>query len=174
MFWTEEETRLLSFLWGSVATRTISRRLGRTVTAVVDKAYRMGLGRPSRGTKSLNRLCRETGYHPQQIRYAITNLGLMLQHTPDTRLPSAKPRQYRHHAITFEQEEAILDYLKQHPDGERVYCTTPGHRTKQGVWGVGNKPAACLRCQRTDRPHRGKGFCGTCLRADQRHKAKGS
>ena len=168
--WSEEELSLLSFLWGSVSTKIISRRLGRTVTAILNMAYRLDLGPPSRGMKSLNRFCRETGYHPQQVRYALLNLGLMLHHTPDTRPPDSGPRKYRHHAITFEQEEAILEYLSKHPDGEPVYCNQAGHKTKQGVWGVGNKPERCLDCQRTDRPHRGHGLCGTCHRRSLRKK----
>ena len=127
------------------------------------------MARPHGGTKSLYQLCRESGYHPNQIRYALKNLGMALQHKFDTRHPKQR-KVYRQYAISFEQEEAIIAYLAKHPDGERVYCNAPGHRTKTGEWGVGNKPPCCLDCGRADRKHRGRGLCGTCLMRDLRRK----
>lgn len=159
--WTPAEKKMLALLWGTMSVVPLSKKLGRSVDSIVNRARQMGLGSPSRGTKPLNQLCRESGYHPKQIRYALKNLGMALQYKFDTRHPK-EPRVYRQYAITFDQEEAILAYLAKHPDGSPVYCNAPGYRTKEGQWGVGKKPPACLDCKRTDRPHRGHGLCGTC------------
>ena len=167
--WTPAEKKMLALLWGTMSVVPLSKKLGRSVDSIVNRARQMGLGSPSRGTKPLNQLCRESGYHPKQIRYALKNLGMALQYKFDTRHPK-EPRIYRQYAISFEQEEAILAYLAKHPDGSPVYCNAPGYRTKQGQWGVGNKPPACLDCGRTDRPHRGRGFCSSCHMRDLRRK----
>lgn len=168
--WTAAEEKTLSQLWGVLSAKNLGERLGRSVDAIISRANRMGLGAPSRGTKALTTLCRETGYHPGQIRYAMRNLDMNLQFKVDMRRPGQESV-YRQYAITFEQEEAILAYLAQHPDGERVYCNQPGHRTKLGQWGVGDKPPACLVCHRTDRIHRAHGMCGTChMRLYRRQK----
>ena len=168
--WTTAEEKTLSQLWGVLSAKQLGQRLNRSIDSVISRSTRMKLGPPSRGTKALTTLCRESGYHPGQIRYAIHNLGMLLQHKLDMRRPGTESH-YRQYAISFEQEEAILAYLAKHPDGERVYCNQPGHRTKLGQWGVGNKPPACIECNRTDRIHRAHGMCGTChMRQYRRQK----
>jgi len=171
-YWTEEEVHILERLWGTFSVKTIGKRIGRTDVAVVTKACLLKLGPPGRGTKRMTVLCRESGYHPHQIQYAAKNLGLELQYSADTRIQDRHLRQYRQYAITEEQEEEILAYLNKKPDGERLYCNAPGHRTKNGVWGVGNKPPCCDECKTTARPHRGKGLCGNCIQRRIRKNAK--
>lgn len=169
-FWTHAEEKTLSRFWGVLSARQLGGRLGRSVDAIISRANRMGLGPPSRGTKALTALCRESGYNPGQIRYAIQNLGMVLHHKLDMRRTDA-PGIYRQYAISFDQEEAVLAYLARHPDGERIYCHQPGHRTRLGQWGVGDKPPACLGCARTDRRHQARGLCGTChMRQYRRQK----
>ena len=167
--WSGAEDRLLTMLWGTVATKTVAKKLTRSTFSVVSRSTRLGLGSPSRGTKSMAQFCRETGYFPRQIHCVLKNLGLTPHHKIDTS-PGKKNRVYRQFAITFEQEEAILAYFRKHPDGERIYCTLPGYRTKTGQWGVGNKPPVCHGCKRNDRPHRARGLCGACHMREFRYR----
>jgi hypothetical protein len=167
--WSEDEDKQLLFFWGTMTVATLAAKLDRSPFAVVSRATKLKLGSPSRGTKSMNQFCRETGYFPRQIHVVMKNLGMLAQYKIDTD-PSRKRFQFRQFAISFDQEEAILEYLRKHPDSERIYCELPGYRTKMGKWGVGNKPPACLDCNRNDRPHRARGLCGACVMRQLRHR----
>lgn len=47
--WTPAEEKMLTLLWGSMSIVPLSKKMGRSVDAIVGRANRMGLGSPSRG-----------------------------------------------------------------------------------------------------------------------------
>lgn len=161
--WTPNEEKILLINWGSMSISNIAKKLERSIDSVVCRSHYMKLGSPSRGTKSMKQFCQETGYYNRQVEYAATNLGITLSYRISTKNKHGKVA-YRQYAISYDQEQALIKYLTNKPDGERLYCNKPGHRTKKGVWGIGNKPESCVSCKRNDKIHRARGMCGACYK----------
>jgi hypothetical protein len=201
--WTKEEDDFLAVQWGQMDLPLLGRALGgRTEDAVSQRAKRLGLGSPSenQGTITLRALAREIGYEPRTILRVAERLGFLQNGTERdinarTRLRSgaivplelsrlirvsrSDPRQTSHRsrsrgrwAIYPEQRRAIVAFLEEQPSW-RVYAKTTGPRTTRGVWGIGNKPAACLGHGLPDRPHYAKGLCARCYLAALRRRLDG-
>ena len=163
--WRPSEDRLLVACWGDEDIEHLARRLRRTARAVSARALLLRLGPPSRETKTVDAIVRESGYSHSRIFGAVVRLGIVLERA--RRQDPRQPERVDRWAVTDEQERSILSFLAGVPDGRRLY-TNRGQRTQAGVWGVGRKPAACLGCGTTERPHRANGRCRACSAREYR------
>jgi hypothetical protein len=164
--WSKQEELTLEALWGIYGANVIARRIGRTHRAVVERAHKLGLGPARQDTMTLSEFAAATGYSRSRLKTAAAHLGIRLK-----RVPRGDPRllatHHRWHAISFEDQERILEYLKCIPDARKL-C-----KAQQGKWGGpshrgGRKPSRCIDCGSNDEPH----FCrGRCKRCDQRWRA---
>lgn len=134
----------------------IAKKLGRSEESIKCRAQQLGLGAASRGTMSLQQFAKKSGFSTFKIVTAAKQLGLKLRRALRSE-PWQKKRIHRF-AISDEQQEELLAYMLQK---NRVYKKT-GKKTDAGLWGVGIKPACCVRCFRNDRPHYARGFCAPC------------
>lgn len=165
--WTELETDKLIFWWGTFSLTVIAKRLGRTRYAVSEKARTMKLGPFSQETVSMREFVRLSGYDDSRVFASAEALGIKLKRI-EVGKPGA-PRPKRAWGITPEQQEKLLAHFAEHPG--IFYPNKPGSgKTTQGVWGIGRKPPACLRCQKTDDPHYSKGLCEKCYQRTLRGK----
>jgi hypothetical protein len=180
--WSEEDDHRLEVLWGGEQLEVIAERLARTVDAVRVRAGQLKLGSPRRGTTTIRTLCRESGYSPSRVAFAVKALGLKQQ--APLRTVAEKPGQRHRSCLTEEQAEQVLEFLRGKPDGQRLYAVpgvstrnSRGLRSAHGVWGVATKPKACVGsedrpCEDATRPHYAKGQCRVCWerqrRADRR------
>lgn len=158
--WTEKEDKKLTALWGSADLKRLAEVFGRTPVAITGRVSRLGLGSPSRDTRSMNALSKETGYHVSQLFAAVERLGIKLERVRRMRIQQRRFTVV--YAVTEEQEEAILGFLKSHPGGKRLARIQGRTRTVAGMWGVGVKPSACVDCGTTTKPHRARGRCKKC------------
>ena len=158
--WTAEEDRLLAFLWGEFPLTTIARRLSRSVEAVRLRAHRQHLPPQRQGTHSIHDISRATGYGDTRLHGAISVLRVGRRASHLARSPWM---------FTDEEVAAIGAYLATIPDGEWLYVRN-GRRVRQGDWGVRQKPAACLGCQRADVRHYSNNKCKTCFRESDRQR----
>lgn len=156
--WTAEDDRTLARVW-KYGAEAAAARLGRTVVAVGWRAKKLGLGLPASGLMSLRAAARRSGYSYAVVQRIAVDLGLEVAYAP-TRCRSQDGRSTW--ALTPAQVELVMDAVRSRVD--RSYRDHPGDaRSTKGKWGVGRKPPHCHRCQRSDRPHRAKGFCGPCV-----------
>jgi hypothetical protein len=162
--WTEEQDRQLAFDWGVFSLDTIARRHGRTPMAIVQRAKKLSLGAPSRGTLTVCGLAEATGYGRSQIRSAARALGIVIGKRTSAYV--AKHRNRRYTSIDEEDVERIIAFLGSRPDGARIRAEV------KGAWGGpgrgGPKPEGCVSCGTSERPHYAKGMCGRCY--DKRRK----
>lgn len=164
--WTSGEDDVLEVLWGEKRIQDIAARLGRGVGAVEHRARKLGLATPNRGTYSYNELLRRSGHSDSRVRSVLR----LLRIRPPRKLAmNGRQRPSRHCAFTEEQVEAVLAKLREIPDGVLLY--KPGKKLSAGgEWGVGQKPKACARCGRDDRPHFARGMDKRCYIAAWREK----
>lgn len=162
--WTHEENEYLQYNWGEKPLIIMARKLGRTPWAVLVHGSRnLKLGTMHRGTWSLRMLSDHSGFSVEKIKNAIEKLGIVVRrsHTGAQALKGRK--RSRRRALTEDQAEALIDYMLDNP---QIYRDEPGaKRTTRGVWGVGSKPAYCVKCGTTEKPHEAKGFCTSCYQA---------
>jgi hypothetical protein len=165
--WTTPEDDTLAHHWWqqspSWIAREVTRRFAyrRTTRAVVERARKLKLPPPGQTTKTLSQLAETTGYSRSRLRTAMERLGIR---------PRRVGRKRGWYGVTRAQEQRIVAYLSDIPDGRRL------RRAVVGQWGgIGNrghkKPAACIDCGTTERPH----FCrGRCRHCDRRWRARRS
>lgn len=163
--WTEEQDKQLAFDWGVFSLETIARRHGRTTTAIVERAKKLSLGAPSRGTQTVSGLAEATGYGRTQIRNAARVLGISVGRR--TAAYVAKHRDRRYTSLDEDDVEKIVAFLGSRPDGGRIRFEVRGAWGGSGRGGV-TKPDQCVSCGTKDRPHYAKGLCDRCY--DKRRK----
>lgn len=160
--WSAADDRKLSFHWGSTPLAKIETLLGRTRIALIRRAAHLQLGGLGRGKKTIGAFCASTGYARSTILGIASTLGMKFRHMDRGDVPYTE-RSPRRILISADQEERIIAYLKEHREFKRHF--PPGAKKSQkGVWGVGLKPAQCLRCQRDDKKHYAKGLCKPCYK----------
>jgi len=158
--WTLQDDRKLLFGWGVIPLAQLAKSLNRTKTAVTHRAVTRKLGGLRRGHKSLARLSRDSGYARAVLTKVAATLGIHFRRFErgDRRY---KTTNLRGIAVTYDQEERILQYLRDNRHLHWHYA--PGSkRSNGGVWGTGQKPPCCNRCKKTEKPHYAKGFCHPC------------
>lgn len=165
--WTAEEDAKLSFDWGVFRVETIARKLGRPRGGVVERAKRLQLGSPARGTVTVVGLSGKTGYGKTQIKNAARQLGITIGRR--VTLNRAKRGGARHTAIDEEDAERIVDFLKGRPDGTRIRAEHKGAWNELGRGGH-RKPPACVACGTNERPHYAKDLCRGCYEKMSRKK----
>ncbi len=71
--WTKEEIDYLLDRWGEVSVKGIAERLGRSTSAVRQKGYRIGLGKPTNHMDGVlvHQFAKETGISYMQIHTEI-------------------------------------------------------------------------------------------------------
>lgn len=169
--WSEEDVAILEFEWASLDIHKLAEKLGRTVVSVERKAIELKLSARRRSTKSLSRLVRTSGYSDYLIRRAMDALGMKMVR-PAVRCDSSRRGRSTIKAFTEEAEAKILAYLTSFPDGQKRYGTT-GKKTLRGIWGIGEKPSACVGgCGQSERPHCARGRCKPCYDRFTRDKRR--
>ena len=173
--WKHADDKLLSQLWGAYGIVMIARQLGRTPCSIAKRAARNKLGPSLRGSMSLGQFVTQSGYARSRIKNAASRLGLQLRRSKrmSEKIPRGgrKGKKGRRILVGDEQQDAILAYLAKIPDGEHVWSGRTGH-TRAMDWGTGGKPAACLKCAKTDRAHKAKGICKRCYRSGSEQAKK--
>lgn len=157
--WSDTDKDKLMFWWGTFKLPTLAQRLNRTQWAVAQMARTLKLGPFSRGEGiSMREFARISGYSVAKIEAAAKHLNLKLKRA--VRSEPIKRGPFARFTIDEDQQDALLEHMLKH---ELIYMNLPGSgRTAPGVWGVGRKPPACLRCGRNDRPHCSNGYCRPC------------
>lgn len=168
--WTEEEDKQLLFQWGTTKPKKLAELFGRTEVAIGRRAVALGLGSFARSaeTISIRQFEEESGFSRSKIRAAMVKLKMHLHRvtTADPKFKSPK----RQVALGEEQREKLLEYMLNTPIS---YLNTEGAgRSDAGAWGVGKKPAECLRCKLTARPHYAKGMCKYCYGVENDRRQK--
>lgn len=105
----------------------------RSKAAVANRLYRLGVQGVTQGVFPLNRLAKDTGYHPAQLERARDALNQKWK-----RLGSGP------YLITADQREALIDWLG------------------QDYWVKSLRLYACVRCGTSKRDHRSMGLCSRC------------
>lgn len=161
--WTVADDDKLQFWWGYFSLRTIAMRLDRTPWAIAQRARMLKLGPFSKGlgVSSMRAFERFSGFSILKIRAAAQALSITINRMQVSDPAHGRPK--RQFAITEDQQAALLKHMLEHP---LYYKNLPGAgKTTKGVWGIGRKPSACVRCGRNDRPHFAKGKCNSCYSA---------
>lgn len=161
--WTAEDDAVLTSMWLEFHIETIALRTGRTPTGVRRRADRLGLGGLHGRYLTLREAALATGYDPRQIARAAEMMGEPLTRAPRTKGRSRWRTKGRWFAIEQEHLDEICSWIRDATAGR-----TRLDRTRQGRWGEGRKPAACLGCGRSDRPHKALGLCESCHKRRQR------
>lgn len=159
--WTAEQVELLTALWGTTSLDHISRTLKRTQHSISRKARALDLGLTLQDRLTLRAFAKKCGYTIPKIKKAARLLNIELRHAPRSE-PSRKGRVKwaRHFALNVLEQDAIIKLLLEKPV---LFENLKGSgKTQAGVWGVGKKPPACLRCNTTERKHKAAGYCVTC------------
>lgn len=158
--WTEHEDRVLQFHWGSKTLPVLSTMLHRSRWAVHSRARTLKLGAASRGTWSLRRVARYSGFSENKVVQALSKLGIHGGWAINGAPQRHGRARHKQRALNDEHVDLIVQFMLDTP---YIYTDAPGkQRTTSGVWGVGKKPAACVVCGRSDRPHEARGHCTTC------------
>jgi len=170
--WTASERKRVLLWWCEVDIGYIAKQLHRSPKAVEHVARQMGL-RTTRYTETLQRFSDRTGYTDKQVLKAVRALGMNLRRQARVSVPAKGLAQKRHtkggsaaaRAITEEQGERIVQWLRE----QTAHCwrLQSGGKVRDGVWGVGRKPKACIVCDTTDHPHEAKGKCQRCYDRDR-------
>lgn len=162
--WTPDDDRALAIAWPSGGPRAAAEALGRSVASCALRARALGLPPPAPGCLSLRAFANASGYTYERCARAAVTLGIRLLEAPlasGGRTPGASRR-----VVSPADQERLVAYLTG-PQPKRRGCP-PGPQTPRWQWGTGKKPPACVRCGRTDRPHRARGHCQTCAGAISR------
>lgn len=164
--WNSSERKAILRWWGAIDISIIAKRIDRTPKAVETQARLMKLG-SERETETIQQFSKRTGYNTDQIRTAAKALGLDLHRKPRVSVPRKGLLLVRTgkgagaaRAITEEQGDKILLWLQE----QLSHCwrLQSGGKVREGAWGVGHKPPACIVCGTDERPHAAKGMCGRC------------
>jgi biotin operon repressor len=158
--WTKDEDRAIEWNWGSLSVFDIAKKLGRTPHAIQQRAQKvLEMGPASRGTWSVRALSRHSGFSEAKVENAIQKLGMHVTWALRTD-PRNKNKKIKRRAITEEQAEDLIQYMLEQP---YVWTDAPGaSRSTKGAWGVGKKPACCVKCGSAERRHVAKGLCLRC------------
>lgn len=163
--WSQRDVDLLIWLWGTNDIRRVAQQLGRSEIAIYGKARALGLCARFEGYVSLKQLMERSGFWKRAVLTAMRRVGVELHvkkrvspHEPHESADSVR------YAFTLEEAELVLAELKKHAGKNRIVMSF------KGEWGTGKKPAACLGCGRSDRPHRMHGLCTACAIRSQRPK----
>ena len=165
--WSPLDTDKLHFWWGVFSIQTIGKWLGRTAASISEKARQLRLGAFARGTMSMRRFERMSGYSRSRIMASAELLGIRLPRigVGMPRRPSAR----RAYGITEEQQEQLLQHFTEHPG--YLYPNLPGAgKSTQGIWGIGRKPPQCIICGKNNKPHYAKGRCSGCYQVLMRER----
>lgn len=162
--WTDDEDRILVVNWGATLLR-LAKLLNRSPDAIRARAEELALGSPARARDAitLRRFAELSGFSVTKIRNAAAELGMRLAHAPAGRIRDRGRGYAKTIAITPNQAERLL---------QRMLAGGFIGRTKD--WGKNGHPAACVACQRTDRPHKARGKCSRCYSTDATRRARGS
>ena len=143
----------------------IATRLTRSENAVTMRARFLGLSGGTHGIRTLGTAARESGYDRGRLMAAVEALKLRLKPIPRT-----DPRQRKRGAqkgLDETEWEQVFVFLGAIPDGRPVI--RPGSKlTPRDAWGTGGKPASCLYCSRTARPHYARGRCDRCYWSERK------
>jgi len=159
--WTPQEDKLLRLLWSDVGADRLAVRLGRSVASVHARAVHHRLPTGQHGLLRIKQAERLWGYSKHTIYAAIEALGLQLKTIPITSPRQLKAKR-RCKGMTDEQQQAILAFLAPRRHGESIPRPSHPNRSRQGQWGTGRKPPACVACGGTERRHYAKGLCSRC------------
>jgi signal recognition particle subunit SEC65 len=166
--WTPEEDDRLTMLWGLLTLAKISAKLERTPWSVSCRARHLDLGSPARSTWSVRSIAKYSGFSAEKIENAIKKLGISV-HRAKTGNPRGPKARWARAALDDEQVDGLIQYMLEHP---YVWTDAPGmSRSTKGAWGVGKKPAQCVKCGRNDRPHMARGECRACYMGKFRRAA---
>jgi hypothetical protein len=159
--WTTDEEKYVQWNWGVIPLDKIAKKLGRTQWGVAQHATKiLNLGAASRGTWSIRKAAKYSGFSEEKIKHAIEKLGMNVSWALRTDPRRGTKRKIHQRALTDEQLDQIVEFMLANP---YIFTDKPGMtRSTAGAWGVGKKPPQCLKCGRSDRPHEAKGFCTTC------------
>jgi hypothetical protein len=147
----------LTWGWGSVRLDKLARRLRRTEKAVCEKAKRLGMGPRTRGQMTLAQFCERIGYSAATIQTLANRIHVHIRRN------KARSKGASYHLVGDDAAERIIAEL------DRLgWPSQPNLKNPGGKWGVGGKPAGCLLCGTSTRPHQGRGLCSTCLRRENR------
>lgn len=165
--WTEKELACLHFHWGALPLPEIAKRLNRTPLGVEKKARDIGLGIPRQGLMTLREFEKHSGFSIPKIRAAMRILGIRAMRRYSACVGAQRSSAY---ALTEEERERLLAFMLKTPHAFRNMRGSG--KTEAGVWGVGRKPHACLRCGTHERPHCAKGLCKPCYSSENKAKQK--
>lgn len=118
--WSDADDRALELAWTSRDVGDLARDLGRTPSAVVQRARHLGIGGYTRGTKSLLAVARETGYDRERLERAARAIGLTLDRSAGRGGPARRLTARRNYALRPHHEAALLAFLARWPDGARL------------------------------------------------------
>lgn len=144
--WSKKESRSLLLGAGAFGIGWLRKKTGpsydwknapkhRSYRAVISRARRMGLGGFTRGTRSLAKLCRETGYDRTQLLRAMTALNQKWKRTGS----------HGCFLITDDQIDELLEWLK------------------HDFWAKSKHLYSCCWCSGVKRPHLMLGLCNHCF-----------
>lgn len=156
--WTDEDDHILRAMWSAYTVETIAKRLGRTPKGVICHAQALDLGAPSRGSWTMQALVAHLGYCDRAIKNAARRAGVALDRRAFTTTLLANghhARRATRFALDDDEVELIISELQAAPHS-RVFASLVGE------WGTGRKPAACLDCGTSERPHFARGLCRRC------------
>jgi hypothetical protein len=174
--WTPKEDKIVRLMWGEFGLATISARVGRTMSAVENRARTLGLGGHRHGLVSIRSIAKETGYEFETVARAIETLGLALQVIPATAATQQRARKNKQRQARKGLDEAHLGELVDYLKGRTVGSITvrPGlKRGARGAWGVAGRGPCCKVCGENKRPHSSRGRCDRCdMRARRAAKAQ--
>ena len=137
--WTKEEINILWEMAGVRPVGSIAKRLGRSVSAVTEKAQREGV-KLFQGTYTIRQLCVKLGADPTTVWRICKRLGLRVK-----RRVSEGGRGYT--MISEDQAWNIAAAYQVDLD-------------LRAGWAMNY--AACVSCGRTDRKHAARGLCVRC------------
>jgi hypothetical protein len=159
--WEPHQDEFLQHYWGKRPIDWIAATMKRTLWAVYRRAAHLKLGAFHKDRMTLTKFSQLSGFGIVQICTAASRLGVRLFKYGSS-LPSVEsPNTY---ALSPELQASLMEFLMdQTKDSSFVHANRPGaQRTTRGMWGVGRKPASCLHCERSDKPHFATGLCQSC------------
>jgi hypothetical protein len=165
--WTPIEDDLLHFWWGVFHIERVAARLKRSVPAVAQRAHRLKLGSPGRGTMTLREFSEHTGFARDSILLAAQRIGVTIPRRARGKC-SQRGTQGRFYSIDADLAEKLLAHLD----------PVLGNRKWSSNWGEKGRikvlPGACVACGTTERPHYAKDLCRRCYlnmkRAGKRYR----
>jgi len=154
--WTAAEDNHLKWFWGEKSIEQLATDIGRTPSGATRRAVKLKLGRPSQGIWPVKKLARELKVSPTRLLNALKRSG----HQTKLMLPMSTARGRSLYGISDDHVDDVKVVL----DTVTIVFSDQKKkkRTTKGRWGVGKKPAACLKCKRTDRRHDSLGLCSAC------------